>query len=77
MGNIGLMSRTLEQDIILLLLDGINIKLTDGLKEPYNSLVSAGYANYSNNVISKNWKTSWWNEPVDNPIKNRWEILDL
>ena len=71
------MNRTLEYDIILLLLDGINIRITDGLKEPYSSLVSAGYVNYSGNVISRNWKTRWWRESVDIPINSRFEILDL
>ena len=45
------------------------------MKEPYNSLILAGYANYDGIYITKNWKTSYWEEP--DPINSRFEILDL
>lgn len=51
---------SLINDIVLLLKDGLKIKLTKGLHEPYNKLVSGGYANYDGKFISKNWKTRYW-----------------
>ncbi len=60
---------SLINDIVLLLGDGLKIKLTKGLREPYNKLVSGGYANYDGEFISKNWKTKYW-RPND---KRHWQ----
>ena len=70
----------LINDVVLLLKDNIAIKLTNGLVEPYASLVSGGYANYQNGFVTKNWKTGYWQEPVPEtpiPVETRFEILDL
>jgi len=67
--------------IITLLLDGLAIEMTEGLQEPYSSLVSGGYANYQMKdnkwFVYKNWKTSYWQEPIIEPIESRFEILDI
>ena len=70
-----------KQVIIDFLLDGWGIKITDGdLHGHYAELVSAGFSNYSNGMMSKNWKTEYYQEPVPVkpvPIDSRFEILDL
>ena len=69
---------SLISDIVACLMDGIAIKITSGvLEEPYCTLVSGGYANYHNGVVSKNWKTEYWEETLPTPIENRFEILDF
>jgi hypothetical protein len=68
---------SLIKDVVLVLSDGFKIKLENGLEEPYNSLVSGGYANYDNGIVSKNWKTEYWHEEIPIPIRSRFEILDL
>ena len=67
-----------KQVIIKFLLDGWGIQLKNG--EPhgyYAELISDGFANYSNGMMSKNWKTEYYQESVPEPIDNRFEILDL
>ena len=54
------MAKKLINDIVKILLDGISIKITNDLHEPYIKLIYYGYANYHNGVVSKNWKTSYW-----------------
>ena len=68
-----------KKTIISFLLDGWSIKLVNTVPlENYNELISARFANYSNGIMSKNWKTEYWREPEpDIPIDNRFEILDL
>ena len=69
--------------VVELLLDGIAIDFsTNELQEPYASLVSGGYANYQRRedgkwFVCRNWKTSYWQEPVLIPIESRFEILDI
>ena len=52
---------SLISDIVLLLNDGVKIKLTEGLRGPYRQLVNSGYANYDGKFVTKNWKTILWN----------------
>lgn len=70
-----------KQTIIKFLLDGWGINIVKGeLHGNYAELISGGFANYSNGMMSKNWKTEYWQEPVlvpDIPIDSRFEILDL
>jgi hypothetical protein len=53
------MSKLID-DIVTLLLDGLKIKMSGDIHEPYTTLVSGGFANYSNGIVSKNWKTEYW-----------------
>ena len=70
----------LKQNIVHKLLCGYEIPYKDH-NSAHNSLISAGYANFSGGMMSKNWKTRSWkpdsfyNPPK--PILSRWEILDL
>jgi len=66
-----------KQTIISFLLDGWGIKLKGCTNKNYQELISAGFANYSNGMMSKNWKTEYYQEPVHEPINDRFEILDL
>ena len=59
----------LIDDVVLVLMDGIKIKMTDGLREPYNQLVSGGYADWYDGFVRKNWKTSYWHV---NLVKEQW-----
>ena len=51
--------------------------------KPFLSLVNAGFANYINGVVTRNWKTDYWTETLtqkyipSKSIKTRFEILDL
>jgi hypothetical protein len=69
-----------KQVIIEFLLDGWGIKLKDNAGKNYWELISGGFANYSKGMMTKNWKTEYWQEPVPEPIEpidSRFEILDL
>jgi len=81
MKEIGAKGPASKQTIISFLLDGWGITLTDGVPlGNYNELISAGFANYSNGTMTKNWKTEYYQEPVPEPeipIDSRFEILDL
>lgn len=67
-----------KQVIIDFLMDGWGIKITDdGPHGNYAELISAGFANYSNGRMSKNWKTEYYKEVIHKPIHSRFEILDL
>ena len=70
-----------EKTIIDFLLIDFKIQIGDNnIPEAYNSLISAGYANYQDGFVSKNWKTQYWREPiipVPEPITSRFEILDI
>ena len=58
------------------------------MTEAHHELVNGGFADFSGEVMSKNWKTDYWRPtpavpyayeaPVlPDPINNRFEILDL
>ncbi len=57
----------------------------DPAQEPYKSIISEGYANIIEGIISKNWRTELWKAspatayvgPKPEPITSRYEILDL
>jgi hypothetical protein len=67
-----------KQTIIDFLLDGWGIKLNDdSTNKNYSELICAGYANYSDGIMSKNWKTEYYRETVPEPIESRFEIMDL
>lgn len=69
---------TSKQTIIDFLLDGWGINILRGeLYGNFAELVSGGYANYSNGLMTKNWKTEYYTETVPEPVENRFEILDL
>ncbi len=75
-----------KMKIVTALLQGEKIYIDNDVttRELYYSLVNKGFANYSNNIISKNWKTEYW-KPTPalaipykkEKINNRFEILDL
>ena len=81
------MNEIIDKDLvkyqaIQTLLHGENIHQAM-MTKVHHELVSGGFANYSDGVMSKNWKTDYWVlEPAvpyvaPEPIETRFEILDL
>lgn len=68
--------------IINQLLHGINIH-QNIMTKLHGELISGGFANYQDSIMSRNWKTEYWRATpakpyvAPEPIHSRFEILDL